>query len=460
MYAKEKNSSSLATTICSYDYTLIDTSSLMDENFPEFMDNLTEAKSYFRKEDRVLILEQCIEELKKHEKDKENAAKLIAAKRALKIIRHARFKHLVKVIKFESNNLSNFADNAIYLKVSEDRLHKKVLIITQDKHLAYDLRSLNQLASQKGKDLEVLCLEVDGKLIINVGKKDISKTERKVLSALPKKALFKKEPRKKEVKKAKVDYSVKISQLQASEKILNANLNNPNYPKDSKIKSINEHLSILRSIPKQEIEKLHLILSEKDLLDEYSRLKNIKDVVEEKKIDPLLNKYLGKGNRIDSAIADTISKLGYKLIEDDSKYSLVLNGSTQFKKENITKLGNEIAKSIVIGKPLTKVVNEVSYEVYKVSSSDYRVNIKIAPVEEKVKAKPLKPKKVTTPLDSALKGEKKLKKVLSDEASTSEIKVKAIRLQLKKIKVLNEEDLKKVSFDSNYLNELINQLSK
>ena len=66
MYSDENKSSNLAKFLNNFDYVLIDTCSLMDESFPEWMDILRNAKAYRKKELEILVPRRCYDELKKH----------------------------------------------------------------------------------------------------------------------------------------------------------------------------------------------------------------------------------------------------------------------------------------------------------------------------------------------------------------------------------------------------------
>ena len=50
MYIKEKYSSALAKIITNFDQVYLDTCSLMEESFPEFMDYLDGSREYWNKE--------------------------------------------------------------------------------------------------------------------------------------------------------------------------------------------------------------------------------------------------------------------------------------------------------------------------------------------------------------------------------------------------------------------------
>ena len=161
MYKDEKKSSSLAETIAPFDYLIVDTCSLMDPNFPDWMDILAGAKSYLNPKQPILVFYKCVEELKKHATNKEDVSKRIAAKRALKILRHAKWKKLLTVTK--KDKTQNFADNAIFVQASYDRLNKRLAVITQDKSLATDLLRLNEQVSQHGFHVYVFKIGENGR---------------------------------------------------------------------------------------------------------------------------------------------------------------------------------------------------------------------------------------------------------------------------------------------------------
>ena len=167
MFIKEKKASELAELLNPFDYVILDTCSLMDENFPEWMDVLIDAKNYRKKGQQIVVFKTCIDELKKHLKNKKRDSKRIAAKRALKIVRHAKWRKLLTVLKIKESQ--NFADNVIFVKVSADRIYSRVAVITQDKKLAYDLVNLNNLASQRGYKVFVYKIAPGGVLENNKG---------------------------------------------------------------------------------------------------------------------------------------------------------------------------------------------------------------------------------------------------------------------------------------------------
>ena len=114
MYSDENRSVALAKYLNGFDYAVIDTCSLMEDSFAEWMDILTNAKIYLANSNvRIYIIDECIEELKKHSKNKEDFDRSVVAKRALKIIRQAKWKRLLKIRRSLSKNDRHFADPAI-----------------------------------------------------------------------------------------------------------------------------------------------------------------------------------------------------------------------------------------------------------------------------------------------------------------------------------------------------------
>ncbi|MDY6070928.1 MAG: hypothetical protein SPJ80_05790 [Bacilli bacterium] len=260
MYNEELKSSKLAQFLNDYDYVFVDTCSLMEDSFPLFMDYLSKSKEYWKEDLQVIVLGECVEELKKHAKEKEKDRK-IAALRALKIIRHDKWhKKAFTITKAEG---SSFADNAIFTKVSGLRIHNKILVITQDKTLTTDLLKLNRLDSQKGRYLSVYRLTPHSELEKNPGENG-EKTFNKKHEA----SSFQ-----------KVEKDNKTVALNKAQKViieednkLAKNLSNPNYKTKNKIKDINNQLSKLSKLDANSLSALNLRFSKEDLLKKKEEL--------------------------------------------------------------------------------------------------------------------------------------------------------------------------------------------
>ena len=169
MYQEEMKSSELAKFLSNFDYVFVDTCSLMEDSFPAFMDVLARSKEYWKEGLRVVILGECIQELKRHAQNKKDSGVRIAARRALKIIRHDKWHNKTFEITKPLKKTSDFADNAIFTTVSGLRIENKILILTQDKTLTTDLLKLNRLDSQHGRYLEVYRLTQTATLEKNPG---------------------------------------------------------------------------------------------------------------------------------------------------------------------------------------------------------------------------------------------------------------------------------------------------
>ena len=260
MYNEELKSSKLAQFLNDYDYVFVDTCSLMEDSFPLFMDYLSKSKEYWKEDLQVIVLGECVEELKKHAKEKEKDRK-IAALRALKIVRHDKWhKKAFTITKAEG---SSFADNAIFTKVSGLRIHNKILVITQDKTLTTDLLKLNRLDSQKGRYLSVYRLTPHSELEKNPGENG-EKTFNKKHEA----SSFQ-----------KVEKDNKTVALNKAQKViieednkLAKNLSNPNYKTKNKIKDINNQLSKLNKLDVNSLSALNLRFSKEDLLKKKEEL--------------------------------------------------------------------------------------------------------------------------------------------------------------------------------------------
>ena len=280
MYTDEKRYSILAKQLRNYDYVIIDTCSLMDESFPDWMNVFEKAKKeYVDDADadfHAYVPYRCYEELKKHakskSKDPELIEKQISAKRALRIVKWAKFRKILEITKKDKEE--NYADNAITVKVIHDRLDKRILVITQDKGLASDLLYWNHSQSQKGKYVAVYRLVPNGELAPNRGKNVPDREPTKQDNNQPKpkiKASF-----LRPIKKQKEYDAV------AFDRRLKALLTNPNYPLDKKKKDVRSHLDGLATLKEDKKKKLYLTLSEAGLREflnsgKYQEKPEIKD---------------------------------------------------------------------------------------------------------------------------------------------------------------------------------------
>lgn len=260
MYNEELKSSKLAQFLNDYDYVFVDTCSLMEDSFPLFMDYLSKSKEYWKEDLQVIVLGECVEELKKHAKEKEKDRK-IAALRALKIIRHDKWhKKAFTITKAEG---SSFADNAIFTKVSGLRIHNKILVITQDKTLTTDLLKLNRLDSQKGRYLSVYRLTPHSELEKNPGENGEKTFNKKHETSSFQKV-------EKDNKTVAFNKAQKV--IIEEDNKLAKNLSNPNYKTKNKIKDIDNQLSKLNKLDANSLSPLNLRFSKEDLLKKKEEL--------------------------------------------------------------------------------------------------------------------------------------------------------------------------------------------
>lgn len=266
MYQEEMKPSALAKFLSIYRYVFVDTCSLMEDSFPRFMDSLTASKEYWNEGLQIIILGECIEELKKHSKSKEDANARISATRALKIIRHDKWHTKAFTIIKPAKNSIAFADNAIFTNVSSLRIQNKILVITQDKKLTTDLLKLNRLDSQRGRYLDVYRINHQSDLEVNPGELPAKTyTKKHDASSFQKLEKDTKEKNKTTNKKEEPSFNEAQKAVLANDEKLMANLSNSTYKDENKIRDLDAQLERIASLSSQELSVLKLKLSKADL---------------------------------------------------------------------------------------------------------------------------------------------------------------------------------------------------
>ena len=266
MYSEENRSSGLAKFLSNYDYVYLDTCSLMEDGFPIFMDALVASKEYWKEGLRVIVPDECVKELKKHSRNKDKNDARIGAKRALKILSHDKW-HGKTIEREKGITGGDFGDQAITQAVIKNRIRSKILVITQDKTLTRDLRNLNQLESQHGRNLDVYKITPRGELTKNHGEEGYSRpieSKKNEKRAFGFKKFFEK-PQKKNEKEV---LPSSLMSVQEADKKLASNLGNKNYPSDKSLSDINAQISALSRLSSVEKKKLTLLYSEDRLLKE------------------------------------------------------------------------------------------------------------------------------------------------------------------------------------------------
>jgi rRNA-processing protein FCF1 len=287
MYSEENKSSSLAKFLAVYDYVFVDTCSLMEDSFPMFMDTLAASKEYWKEGLRVIVIGECVQELKKHakSKDKETQEARIEAKRALKILHHDKWHGKTLEITKPTTN-DGFADHALFTQVSSLRIQNKILIITQDKTLATDLKKLNALDSQHGRFLAVYRLNPEGDLVENPGETDNYHNKENVRPSVSNESkydnhrghgFFHRHDRFEHSAEREHEPEVEKpieedSPIAQADRRLCANLMNPNYPNEKKIADINNQLGLLGQLTPADLSKLSLAYTVEQLKAELAKL--------------------------------------------------------------------------------------------------------------------------------------------------------------------------------------------
>lgn len=454
MFIKEKKASELAELLNPFDYVILDTCSLMDENFPEWMDVLIDAKNYRKKGQQIVVFKTCIDELKKHLKNKKRDSKRIAAKRALKIVRHAKWRKLLTVSKIKESQ--NFADNVIFVKVSADRIYSRVAVITQDKKLAYDLVNLNNLASQRGYKVFVYKIAPGGVLENNKGAPAIKENHSKPIE---------KDNLKEKKEKAFPFALVKVMETDSK---LKDTLSSPTYPVEKKIADIKTQLANLNRLSEGDRKKLTLAYDASKLnalLRQYSikiKPKEATPIVKKEENKPIAASpieakqklYYGNGSTIEDALNDVSTHYGLLYRDPSVPYFPLIHGKADL---TIPDYRNMVEKiDLVLKKSNKSSFFYSSFEVIceKVSNGyhvymDFDAKDPKANKKETKKAEPITKKKenvtkpkVEKPLSKVEMKKDDVKKAESKPASskkTSKSSKKAKAIEDKPIVLKKEE---------------------
>ena len=467
MYSDENRSSSLAKLLNGFDQAILDTSSLMVDGFPNWMDVLANAKEYIKEELKIIVFYECLEELKKHSKDKKNPNKVIAAKRAIKILKSAKRKKLIEIGK--KDKASNFADNVIYSEVSKLRIHKKILVITEDKDLAEDLRRLNTLGSQLGKKVTIFKILPNGQLDVNRGNKkkhnihrdfkkrddrgEISQTKQRPLHSKPKKE----------------DLNQIINKIIADDKKLNANLNNPNFKKERKEADIKAQLSLFSKLPEDRKKGLQLTYSEIKLKEELAGKKVKKKIKEASKKETKKDKadlydWYGEGNIVSNALLQAASHFGLVFRDPSIPYSKKIHGDVDLTQKDLKKILTNFS---------TKGEGDFEYKDIgiksKKSKNGYHVWLNLSKIrgvsnkkEEKkiIKAETKPEKKQSKALEDALKVDFILQANLNNPNYPLESKRKDIAEQIERIKTFSKEDADKLVYKLSSLKAMLSVMGE
>ena len=467
MYSDENRSSSLAKLLNGFDQVILDTSSLMVDGFPSWMDVLANAKEYVKEELKIIVFHECLEELKKHSKDKKNPNKVIASKRAIKILKSAKRRKLLEIGKKEK--ASNFADNVIYSEVSKLRIHNKILVITEDKDLAEDLRKLNTLGSQLGKKVTTFKILPNGQLDVNRGNKKKHNIHRDFIKAKDDRG-ENNQPKQRPLhnKPKKEDLNQIINKIIAEDKKLNANLNNPNFKKERKEADIKAQLSLFAKLPEDRKKGLQLTYSEPKLKEELLGKKTKKKIQEapSKEDKKAKNPYewYGEGNIVSNALLQAASHHGLVFRDFSIPYSKKIHGDVDLTQKDLKKIlsnfspngeGDFEYKDIGIKSKKSKN----GYHVW-LNLSKIRENSSKKAEKKVVKQEPQQDKKPSKALEEALKVDFILQANLNNPNYPLESKRKDIAEQIERIKTFNKDDADKLTYKLSSLKAMLSVMGE
>lgn len=472
MFQDEHLASSLAKDLIIFDYVIVDTCSLMDDNFPSFMDVLDRSRDYIDKNLPIYIPLQCLAELKKHMKDKEDNSKRISAKRAMKIAKEGKKRRILTWLKIEipkenkEDRYEDFADRAIFVKVSSDRLSQKILVITQDKGLAKDLLALNDMQSQIGRWLVVKKVSQNGELVANKGEdryysKANHSSQRPDHRSKPKeeiKLLKKPEPKK--------PLSDGLLKIQANDTRLSANLSNPNYPLDKKVADLKAQITEIGKHKSSELAGLSLNFTQQKLQEHLKGLSlDLKAVhikqdadkreAKRKEKEAGTRLWYGVGDTLPNAFSDCLAHYGYIVRDVTIAYVPQVHGKLDLTTVELKKAIAELEAKLQ-GERRESVQVRAAILLGQKVNDRYRAWIDAnpqpakegAPKEEPKEAEPAepkaeeKPKKAAKPAKKAKTEAKKVEEPKEKKESTAAPKAKAPAKKKAKVEPAPEEKKK------------------
>lgn len=128
----------------------IDTCSLLHSSSDDFWMNIIPLLHQYQ--NSIFIPSRCVEEIKKHSKNKNNTELAQNAKECL-----IKLKGLVEAgyVEIRGESTDNFTDNVFQVVFTKFRMKYKLLLITQDNNLAKDILNLNNSRSVKANEVKV-----------------------------------------------------------------------------------------------------------------------------------------------------------------------------------------------------------------------------------------------------------------------------------------------------------------
>ena len=419
----------LAKLLSNFDRVFVDTCSLMEDSFPRFYDDLKESKRYWKKGLRILILDDCYAEIEKHINQDQKQSARIEAMRALEVLKQDK-KHLIGRVFTHEKTGTDFFDSAVTSLVNSLRLQYKILIITQDKTLAYDLQKLNEMESQKGRFLRVYRLNPDAILEPNYGEAPTHPGARGTTNRFEGKTKPVREPKKTEKKPVSETNELSIQEV---DNRLSASLPNPIYPLERKLSDIDAQIAAIQAAPKEGVPEnlrypLERLSAEKERL---SALPKEEKPVEEKK--PALKPHF--------EIAPTVEEAMYKLAayhswifrEKGIRYSAKVHGPYNINAEEVKAFAESVGE--VKGRGINRYELKGLLILISAAPRGVKVSFDIPKAEEKNEEIAEKP---------APKAEEKPAEAPVEEKRADDLNKKVLRLRKTPSKAVAESSLEEI----------------
>lgn len=437
-FTEETKASKLAKFLSGIDLCYIDTCSLMEESFGPFLDTLNLSTEYFEDHrPEFIVVGQVVNELEKHAKKGETLELRIDAKRALRFLKlDKKGNKLFTIEKVRSTE--DFADPAIYSSISAQRINKKIILISQDKQLADDVRSLNNLDSQHGKFVNVYKVDPYGELLENKGNvyqnqiRAQARTSRNLPSKIPEKNLREAQPLPRPAVKKEAPKSIVPLDIKNLDRAISSNIRNSTYPLARKLDDLDRQLKNLGSYSSSDISSWNLLYGPDALLKAKGELIALQEKTLEEKEVPAVKEAkpapqsvvpapeprpaakpapeaskkrspFGKGDTFISALKDLLGRYGTMIRDDGVPYVAGVHGPYDLVSSDFSKLVHEVAM-LEAGSKKDATVKNLVFHIEK-NQGDYRVTLDETSKSEPAKA-PAQAKKEPAPQKEAAPAKK------------------------------------------------------
>ena len=332
----------------------------------------------------------------------------------------------------------DFADPAIYASISAQRINKKIILISQDKQLADDVRNLNNLDSQRGKFVNVYKVDPYGDLLENKGNvyqnqaRSSVRSSRNLPSKIPEKNIREVQPLPRQTPKKEEPKPLVPLDIKALDRAISSNIHNSTYPLARKLDDLDRQLKNLGPYSASDISSWKLLYGPDDLLKAKAEVIALQEKsLEEKPVSsekeakpasqsaapapkarpdakpapapeaPKKRAPFGKGDTFISALKDLLGRYGTMIRDDEVPYVAAVHGPHDLVNSDFSKLVHEVAL-LEAGSKKDATVKKLLFHIEK-NQGDYRVTLEEAPKAEPVKA-PSTPPKEASPKKEAPSG--------------------------------------------------------